>query len=369
MNDGQLIPPITSEVPENQLVDVITYTASLISDIASINPLLDTLRQVTARNHNISEFSEQDKTNLQNLQQKLEKILVDQEQFRTFSYETLHIHIRRHFNQSASRTTKLLTWWIVGIAATAILAAAASFTLVGQLQNTARSAISLGVFYMILDIGTATLLASARGEVTSEVRQTYGYLSGAMLCIAAITPVQPLLGIFAAKSPLAPTIMVATLGLARLPFYLSARKLALVTRVQSRLTSYVVIAIVGTCAVPAYALVALLTAPFRSGPLTTPFIVAVSVSHGLILLNSLISARLLAKARSQVSFLYARSITALMQVFIYNIFVCIYFLIYWYTGHDIGSDSLYLDFGAIALIGESVLFVRAAYLFKKTHLS
>jgi len=368
MMDGQTTQqPITEQFPNEQLVEVITYTASLVSNFQLIDPMLDTLRKVTARG--TGSLSEIDRTNLHSLQQQLEQILVNQEQFRTFSYETLHTHIQRHFSNAVKRTTRLLDRWIALIIATALGVAAISFILLGPAQHTARSAISLSTLYLVMYAGTALLFASARKEVTSEVRQAYSYLAGALFCIAAVTPVQPLLGALAPKSPLAPTIMVGTLGLACIPFYLGSRKLALLTEVRSRLTSYRFITLLTAGAIAVYVLIAFLTTPFRVGPLSTAYIISVATSHGLLLLNLLVSVTLLVKARSHVTFLYARSTNALVHAFMFNCATVVYFLVYWYTGHNIASDNLYLDLGAVALIFESVLYLRAGYAFKKTHLS
>ncbi|HSX30036.1 MAG TPA: hypothetical protein VLE73_05760 [Candidatus Saccharimonadales bacterium] len=367
MDNATAVSTAAEQFPEDRLLDVIIYTASLVSDLRSIDSELNILRQITARTG--GSFNDRDKADLYGIQQKLEQTLVNQEQFRTFSYDTLRAHILRHFSRQAIGSARRLAWALVGIVMVALVVALGFFMLSQHLPNNARNAVSLSLFYLVLYSGSAALLASARKEVGKEVRQAYGYLAAALFCVALVTPIQPLIGIFIPKSPLGPTIMTATLALAYIPFYLGARKLALLIGVQSRLTSYSVIAILVVGAAALYASIALITAPFRSGPLTTPYVISVTISHGLLMLNLAVSAFLLAKAHSRMSFLYARSINALTLAPIVNVAVCLYFLVYWYAGNGIATDNLYLDIGAVVLTIVSALYLRAGYLFKRTHLN
>lgn len=81
---------------DTNLVEVVTYLASLASNPREIDPILDTLRIVTARMKGAP--SDEDARELRKVWQQLEDYLVTQEKVRAFTREDLQQRIQHRFH-------------------------------------------------------------------------------------------------------------------------------------------------------------------------------------------------------------------------------------------------------------------------------
>jgi hypothetical protein len=84
---------------EALLIDVVVYLASLASVPREIDPMLDTLRQVTSRASNRDHsLGDQDRQALVTVSKQLVDYLVTRERLRNFTPQELHTAVRREFN-------------------------------------------------------------------------------------------------------------------------------------------------------------------------------------------------------------------------------------------------------------------------------
>lgn len=78
-------------------VDAVTYLASLASDPASIDPVLEDLRELTATAQPGQPLPEKSQMVLAKVYQELEKHLVEHERLRTFTKETIQAKVAEKF--------------------------------------------------------------------------------------------------------------------------------------------------------------------------------------------------------------------------------------------------------------------------------
>src|SRR5687768_4619084 len=89
-------------------VDVVTYVASLASDPRAIDPILEDVRELTARLRPGEALSDSDQTTLAIVYQKLEAYLISQDPLRHFDKPGLAAKITRKFPHAANNDT---TFW------------------------------------------------------------------------------------------------------------------------------------------------------------------------------------------------------------------------------------------------------------------
>src|SRR6187402_677156 len=90
-----------------QLINEVLYLASLASSPQAIDPLLDTLRVITAKLAQSGEPNVQQQTDLRTLKQKLEHYLVAQEPVRVFTPESLQLQVDQHMSGGSARRAML----------------------------------------------------------------------------------------------------------------------------------------------------------------------------------------------------------------------------------------------------------------------
>lgn len=78
-------------------VDAVTYLAALASSPKAIDPLLDSLREITATMQPNQPLSEADLLTLAHVYQQLEQYLLSEDPLRSFNKPTLEAKIRQKF--------------------------------------------------------------------------------------------------------------------------------------------------------------------------------------------------------------------------------------------------------------------------------
>ena len=101
----------TAMAANSSAADAITYLASLASHPKDVDPMLDTLRQVSAHQPKSGLLSDQDQLALAGVYQKLLRYLVEQEPLRAFTRDELVAKVRNHFKP---RPTEAAFWRDVG---------------------------------------------------------------------------------------------------------------------------------------------------------------------------------------------------------------------------------------------------------------
>lgn len=117
-DDGQAVAPGRSKtffgrtprptsVAAVSSVDIVTFTATLVSDSRQIDPLLDKVRMITATRREGQNLSDEDQTALLGVYLKLEDYLVTTENIREFDRASLRDKVEAHFRL----TGKTNTFW------------------------------------------------------------------------------------------------------------------------------------------------------------------------------------------------------------------------------------------------------------------
>ena len=87
--------------------DIVTYAASLVSEPARIDPILDTMRLITAKLHPGERLTADQEQALMQTYMSVEKFLLEQEPARQFTKESLRAQIA----QSLQLTADSPTFW------------------------------------------------------------------------------------------------------------------------------------------------------------------------------------------------------------------------------------------------------------------
>src|SRR5688572_7901230 len=151
------------------LINRIVYTASLATDARAIDPILDPMRQITAKFSPGQELPQADQAILQRVQQQLETYLVERETSRYFTPESLQLQIEQH-ERGDNRTTQLEMLIVVIITILGGLATSALPFLSG-LQD--RMLAGGAMAFSLVHIGAAALFLTALPAFRSQFRKAF----------------------------------------------------------------------------------------------------------------------------------------------------------------------------------------------------
>lgn len=114
---------------QRRRIDTIIYLASLSSDFNAINPILDTMRIITAKIGNTGTPDSDDIKRLTSIEAKLRKYLINDDPVRTFTPASLQSALDKHFQQPNHRTTlaKYITATIIWLIILCIIVALLPF--------------------------------------------------------------------------------------------------------------------------------------------------------------------------------------------------------------------------------------------------
>jgi hypothetical protein len=91
------------------LIESITYLASLVSEPQAVDVMLDTLRSITSRMHDDNtRLSTEDRVRLIELQTELKKYLIHHDPVRSFTQESLEKELTLHFTKRKQPFSKEL---------------------------------------------------------------------------------------------------------------------------------------------------------------------------------------------------------------------------------------------------------------------
>ncbi|HSX07734.1 MAG TPA: hypothetical protein VLG11_02475 [Candidatus Saccharimonadales bacterium] len=155
---------------DRQLINIIGYLASLVSDPHAIDSQLDTLRQVTARGSSDT-LSAPDRAKLMQLQAYLENYLITSDPLRQFTQESVNQRIKLAFGAGRSfvafRLPLLIIW------AAAALMCLLPFVLPLPGSGVIRPVLSITGGLTALNVGAAILLWMSRRNFRMQLRAVY----------------------------------------------------------------------------------------------------------------------------------------------------------------------------------------------------
>ena len=84
-------------------LDVVMYTANLVSHPGDVNPVLNELRRLTAQKQGYQQFTAAETTALEKIYLKLEEYLTTKEPLRKISREDLRLRLPQSFQERLAK--------------------------------------------------------------------------------------------------------------------------------------------------------------------------------------------------------------------------------------------------------------------------
>ncbi|HJQ08112.1 MAG TPA: hypothetical protein VJ836_01370 [Candidatus Saccharimonadales bacterium] len=288
-----------THAPSQQLIDRVVYLGQLASDSRAIDPMMDTVRMITARWQPAQPLADADKAALEKLEIDLKDYLLNRDPLRYFTEETLAERLRtQQTGETGADERNLATILLLSVGAAILSLIMPFFTL------SFRAVLAVYIFLMALGIGTAWLYLSALHNFKRELRWAFVCMClGIILiniCIAQYIIVQIMeLG----GHPLfkfGGLIWIVTSGFVWIyaGLYVYAGMLKLDTRFKSLRAVYL-----GVAAVTAF----LVLVPHPAAVVEEGYLDVSLVSVGLAGIFGVFGAGLLRRIMQNVTVLYAKS--------------------------------------------------------------
>lgn len=155
---------------EDNLVKKVSYTASLITNVKAIDPLLDTLRRITSRTKSSTQLDKEDEQALVELQSKLETHLLKHEKVRFFTRESLQLQIQQYLQgEDRYASSRRLLLILIGVSTAITL-----LTLFVPLDGTRQHAVLASTTaFSLIQLSAAWLFLSALKSFQSKIRQAF----------------------------------------------------------------------------------------------------------------------------------------------------------------------------------------------------
>lgn len=169
-----MLPSIPPEKnPAIPLIDRIVQLARLCSDRKAIDPLLDSLRVVTANWDRVSPLKPDDIARLEKLEENLRIYLLTKDPLRKFTADTLEAHIKTGATSKVRARRGLITT-LVGSMLTASLGV--TLPLVGVMPWKQGLTLMIPLFLLALHTGIAWLYISTLSTFNAGVRQAFVFI-------------------------------------------------------------------------------------------------------------------------------------------------------------------------------------------------
>jgi hypothetical protein len=162
---------------DRQLVDTTIYLASLASERRTIDPFLDTLRNITIRWKPDTPLSQNDRQAILDTQNKIKNYLLNQDPVRALSQESLEKKLQA---QSVPRKPLLRRWPVLRLVvvwALAIILFMTVFSLPLDMSAEEKSQLATPMLYAGLHIGIAWFFLSALHNFKAEPGRAYRYIT------------------------------------------------------------------------------------------------------------------------------------------------------------------------------------------------
>ncbi len=352
---------------DEQATEKVTYLASLVSNINDVDPMLDTLREITAsrKPNEPLQLSGEERARLQQLESQLSEYLISKDPVRAFTPESLQAKLAQHFKQTeprqhANRSALGQVFAILGLAFVGYGLGLAFIP--AEMKD--RYALAAPALMLIIGVGIAWMFWRARSALVPSMQKSFALFSIAVtvsaLCSAQypFIAVYPKLGglpLFHYGGLIAPYILMY--GLFYVGFYLFANQLR-----QSKLIVALHPRWIGLMAI------ALIAVGFLVPHPATDFVLSFKFSTACLLLNVLFcgaSTLLGLSAARQVTPRYAAAVRCLaLATGSYFIVSCVLGGLLMSTGALNPSDPRVAGVSSLYTVA-LVLELTSAYFFKR----
>ena len=158
-----------------QVIDRISYLASLVSEPQTVDTTLDKLRIITSRS---SQPTTRDVQTLQSIQAELEDYLVHKERLRSFTKASLQANVSRHF-AADNPVWDIRKAALVRIGVTIVACAAITGSV--SALNLMHGQVVLAFFIFTLFVGLALLFQSIKKDLAAQLHGSISYLMAATI--------------------------------------------------------------------------------------------------------------------------------------------------------------------------------------------
>jgi hypothetical protein len=177
MSDTNAAAPAQGSLEADKaLVERIAYLGTLASDRSKIDPMMETLRIVTARWNSAQPLGDQERLALDALEKRLKDYLVNRDPLRSFTPQMLDSRLVGHSSAhdliSDRNSRNFLTAILL-----ATVAAITTFALsLFAVQIVSSALLSIPIFFVVLHVGIAWFYLSALKGFRSEFRLAFIYI-------------------------------------------------------------------------------------------------------------------------------------------------------------------------------------------------
>lgn len=236
---------------DQKLVDSVFYLSSLASESKEIDPMLDTLRDVTSDWDGVSALSDEKRGALEGLIAELKAYLISRDPIRSFTPEILD---QRLVSALAGDQKKVISF--VTLLEGCIAAMIIAFIIPLHLSTLNHTYLALTTFLVALISTTIWLYFSSLRSFRTDFRQVFAYLSVSVILLGITMLHYALIGILQLTAkPLfryggATEVAMLSLGV----LYLGIKKYAMTLSIPTRRTTIqvllgILLSLVGTIAV------------------------------------------------------------------------------------------------------------------------
>ena len=158
-----------------ELIDRISYLASLVSEPKTVDITLDKLRIITSQT---SQPSAQDIQTLESIQAELEDYLINKERLRTFTKATLRANVERYFAaKNPQRDIQKAALGRIGLTVAASVAITGLLAALGLMHGQ----VVLAFLICALFVGLALLFQSIKKDLVAQLHGSVNYLMAATI--------------------------------------------------------------------------------------------------------------------------------------------------------------------------------------------
>lgn len=344
---------IDTPIDDRKLVDSIVYLSALASEAKEIDPMLDTLRAITAKWRSDVPLNDENRHALEKLVTNLKDYLVNRDPLRSFTIEKLDERLANELGGTGKKTMPFMV-----LAAGCVVMSAAMVVFPFSLSN--RIYLSLTMLLLSFTSVNVWLFLSSLHNFKPELRIVFSYISGSVVLLGLACLQYALIGVLqVTDQPLFRYGGATEIAMfAIIALYIGLRRYAKILNISIRpISAQLTTSLLGSIALT-IALAFARNVPdkfFFSLSLGSMFVTGFFAFFGGQIVRLL---------RQNVTSSYAKS---LLIVYIFQQAVTVTALLFvvalvWVGQLSVGALSLLIGFAAVPTLA---LFMYAGYSFKK----
>jgi len=217
-------------------IEKLLYTASLVTKVEDIDPLLDKVRFITSKSeYQTAGLTNAERATIADIQQQIETYLVTKEQLRYFTPDSLQLQIEQHMSggSGGASRTKLMS---VLVAAMVLSVGLAVLLPLDNPQQ--RGQVGGSVAFSIVNVGAAWLFLTALPAFKSSLRKAVMLICMGTALIGLTLLIHPIVEAFNLRQyPLTSLLLPLPLLIAATVFWWGNVRYARLVGVASELTT------------------------------------------------------------------------------------------------------------------------------------